>query len=266
MPEGDTIHKIGAWLSPRLTEQRLDAVRLTDDVSARALSGGRVSAVRARGKHLFIDVEERLSLRSHLGMHGSWHFYAPDEKWKKPKWQASIVLRSGNVDYVCFNAKEVEVVRLKGVRRRIIENRLGPDLIQDDVDPRVLVRRARAILDGDALLVDVLLDQRVAAGIGNVYKSEVLFIERLHPRQTLGDTSDDELARCFKTGAALLRQNLGGGKRVTRFAGDGAGRLWVYGRSDQPCHECDSPIRTSRLGRQFRSTYWCRHCQTPPDD
>ncbi len=265
MPEGDTIHKIGAWLSPRLTEQRLDAVRLSDDAGAKALSGGRVSAVRARGKHLFIDVEERLTLRSHLGMHGSWHFYAPDEKWKKPKGQASIILRSGNVDYVCFNAKEVEVVRLKGVRRRIIEGRLGPDLIQDDVDPRALVRRARAILASDALLVDVLLDQRVAAGIGNVYKSEILFIERLHPRQTLGDTSDDELVGCFETGVALLRQNLGGGKRVTRLADDNAGRLWVYGRGEQPCFECDGPLRASRLGRHFRSTYWCRSCQTAPE-
>jgi len=261
MPEGDTLHKIARYLSPRLTQQVLVDVRMADPAAAEDCTGQRVEDVRARGKHLFIELDNGTALRSHLGMYGSWHRYAHDEEWQKPRRQASLVVATADDEYVCFNAKEVELVRTPSVRERIVHGRLGPDLIADDVAPAALVRRAREFLDGEALIADVLLDQRVAAGIGNVYKSEVLFIERIHPARPLGKTADDELARCFTTAADRLRRNLGGSKRVTRFENDGAGRLWVYGRHGQPCLECDTPVVTKRIGRHYRGTWWCRHCQ-----
>ncbi len=264
MPEGDTIHKIANYLAPRLGERKIVSVSLPDAVAASRCTGRRVRDVVARGKHLFIELDNELAIRSHLGMHGSWHRYAPGEEWRKPRRQASVVLATTDDEYVCFNAKEVEVVRAPSVRRRVISARLGPDLIGDDLDGFYVVRRARDILEADALLADALLDQRVACGIGNVYKSEILFIERHSPATRIADLDDGALARCFDTATILLRRNLGGGSRATRFDADEAGRLWVYGRTGQPCHECDTPIVSRRLGRHHRGTYWCPACQPHP--
>ena len=264
MPEGDTIHKVAGYLGPRLIGEALVAVTMADRAAAERCTGHSVTDVSARGKHLFIELANATALRSHLGMYGAWHRYAHGERWKKPRRQASLVLTTADADYVCFNAKEVELVRLASVRKRIVHGRLGPDLIADDVDATELVRRAREFNAAETLLADVLLDQRVASGIGNVYKSEVLYIERIAPTATLGEVDDERLARCFTLAASLLRSNLGGGARVTRFENAAAGRLWVYGRTGQPCHECATPVKSARLGRHQRGTNWCPSCQ--PDE
>ncbi len=261
MPEGDTIHKLAAYLEPRLCDRVLESVRMADAAAAARCAGQRVEDVYARGKHLFIALDNRLSLRSHLGMYGSWHVYTPGETWRKPRRRASLVLAVGDSDYVCFDAKEVELVASPTVRDRIVGLRLGPDLVADTVTGDELVRRAREIPDPDWLIADVLLDQRVAAGIGNVYKSEVLFIEGLLPQLPVREVDDERIARCFATAADLLRRNLGGGPRVTRFATDGAGRLWVYGRRGLPCLRCDERVESARLGRHHRGTFWCPGCQ-----
>ncbi len=260
MPEGDTIHKIAAFMAPRLTGQTVDAIRLGAN-AAPQFTGAAVREVEARGKHLRIALDNGKVLRSHLGMHGSWHVYGSEESWQKPERQASLVVAAGGSSWVCFNAKEVEIVDTPGVRDRVLGSRLGPDLIADQCDPGMLVRRAREFDDGDTLLIDTLLDQRVAAGIGNVYKSEVMFVERQTPDRYLADTPDEIVAACFTRAAELLQRNLGGGKRVTRFANDAAGRLWVYGRTGKPCHECSTPVRSQRMGRHHRGTFWCPRCQ-----
>jgi len=266
MPEGDTIHKVANWLAPRLTGQTLNEVSMADPDSAARCTGRQVEAVHALGKHLLVDLDNETSLRSHLGMHGSWHYYRPEDEWQRPRRQASLILTTAEASYVCFNAKEVELMKSASVRRRIVATRLGPDLIDPAVGDLAsidaIVRRARDIMEHDDLIADVLLDQRVACGIGNVYKSEVLFIERLSPLAMLGEVSDRLLARCYSRAAGLLKKNLGGGKRVTRFVNDGAGRLWAYNRHNKKCLRCDAAkIRSQRLGRHHRSTYWCPRCQ-----
>lgn len=261
MPEGDTIHKIAGFLAPRLRSHRLVRVEMAHSGTARRCTGRQVRGVTARGKHLFIELDDDTALRSHLGMYGSWHFYAPGEEWRKPVSQASLVLATDDAVYVCFNAREVELVRAPSVRERVLGMRLGPDLLGEDGRLGVIVGRAREILEPDTLLADVLLDQRVASGIGNVYKSEVLFLERQSPLTRLEEIGDTGLERCYATATDLLRRNLGGGPRITRFEKDGAGRLWVYGRRGQPCLRCDGRIESARLGRDHRSTYWCNKCQ-----
>ncbi len=261
VPEGDTIHKIANYLAPKLASQRLIDVRMADKQAAARCRNQRIDAVFARGKHLFVTLDNDLALRSHLGMYGSWHRYGKNEAWKKPQWQASLVLETQHDDYVCFNAKEVELVRRPSVRDRVVQTRLGQDLIADDIDFDALLRRVRDVPAADAPLIDVLLDQRVAAGIGNVYKSELMFIERLSPKSLVAELPNKTIAQCFETAARLLRNNLGGGKRVTRNEGDNAGRLWVYRREAMPCLQCDTPINYARLGQHHRSTYWCPSCQ-----
>jgi endonuclease-8 len=261
VPEGDTIHKIARFLAPRLTGQTVQRISLPDTAAARRCRGRRVDAVVVRGKHLFIEFDNDLAIRSHLGMHGSWHAYPLAEPWQRPRTQLSMSLATADSEFVCFNAREVEILKLRGVRNRIVHTRLGPDLVSDSIDSADLVRRARDLLAGDTLLIDTLLDQRVACGIGNVYKSEVLFVERLSPYGLLAEIDDEGLGQCFARAASLLRSNLGGGGRVTRFENHAAGSLWVYGRSGLPCLSCATPIRYRRLGRHQRATYWCPSCQ-----
>ncbi len=260
MPEGDTIHKIKNFLAPRLAGQTIVEVKPEGVATSRCI-GHRVKDVAACGKHLFIEFDHGIAIRSHLGMHGSWHRYPPGDDWQRPRKQLSLSLSTADWEYVCFNAKEIEVVSLPSVRNRILHARLGPDLVLDTVEPAYLARRAREMLDEDALLIDALLDQRVASGIGNVYKSEILFIEAVSPGRRLVDIDDRGLGQCFDTAARLLRRNLGGGRRVTRFERDAAGSLWVYGRGGRPCLRCDTPILSRRMGRHQRGTYWCPSCQ-----
>jgi endonuclease-8 len=260
MPEGDTVFKLAAYLRPALAGRALMAgmARVAGDGD---LAGSRIADVFARGKHLFIELDDQRLLRSHLGMWGSWHGYAPGEDWRKPRRQASIVLDTGERVFVCFNALQVEILRHTGVRRRLLDVTLGPDLLAARPDFEGIVRRLRALYTDASPLVDALLDQRVAAGIGNVYKSETLFLERRHPQMPVGRMGDDDLIRLYRRAGDLLGRNTAGGPRVTRRANDAAGRLWVYGRTAQPCLRCDEAIRSARLGRGMRSTYWCPGCQ-----
>ena len=260
MPEGDTIHKLARFLQPRLTGERLQHAKLRH-VHDAGLAGKRIDGVYARGKHLFIELDDGQLLRSHLGMYGSWHEYAPGESWRRPRRQASIEIATSDAVFVCFNAKEVEVMQAGDVRSRTLATRLGPDLLGATVDVDAIVARVRDFLSPDTLLADVLLDQRVASGIGNVYKSEVLFIGRRDPRTPASAVEDTELAGLYVTARNLLSAHLGGGPRRTRAENDAAGRLWVYRRTGQPCLQCDAVILSARLGITWRSTYWCPTCQ-----
>jgi endonuclease-8 len=260
MPEGDTVFKLAGYLRAELGGRRLAAGAVRGRPDA-ALAGARIGEVYARGKHLFIELGGGRLLRSHLGMWGSWHGYLPHERWHKPRRQASIVLDLGERVFVCFNALEVEILRDAGVRQRKLDVVLGPDLLAPAPDFDLIVRRARELAAVDTLVVDVLLDQRIACGVGNVYKSEVLFVEGRHPQTPLGALDDPALDALYRQAARLLRRNVHGGPRVTRRANDRAGRLWVYGRSGRPCLHCDVVIASARLGRGQRSSFWCPACQ-----
>jgi endonuclease-8 len=263
MPEGDTIFKLAAYLEPRLLGQRVERLELTSR-PVPGYSGRRVVAVHAHGKHLFIGFDNQRLLRSHLGMWGSWHSYAHGETWRRPAQRASIRLDTAERVFVCFNAQQVEWMREDGVRRRELARHLGPDLLAPAPAFDDIVARANRFTTADAPIADVLLDQRIATGIGNVYKSETLFLAGLHPALPFGQVDDTLLGRLYRRAAGLLRANIGRGPRVTRRADDEAGIQWVYGRTGQPCLRCDTPIASQRLGVKQRSTFWCPTCQPGP--
>lgn len=266
MPEGDTVHRVAAALQGELTGATLRDGRLRDRPEVR-LGGRRVDAIYAHGKHLFVAFDDGSILRSHLGMWGSWHRYPAGGRWRKPERQASIRLDTATTTFVCFNAKEAEILRSGGIRERQVHTRLGDDLTADAA-PRWerALASAQELLDPGTIAADVLLDQRVVSGIGNVYKSEVLFLERVHPARPLAVLDDPTLLRLWATARDLLRRNLGPGPRVTRFEDDGAGALWVYGRVGKACFRCGAPIAWARMGTTWRSTYWCERCQERPAD
>ncbi len=261
MPEGDTIHKLARILAPRLTGAAVVHSRLRHH-QGDPLAGRRIVGVDALGKHLFIRFEGGLSLRTHLGLYGSWHGYAPAEPWQKPERRASVVLGLPEAVFVCFNAREVQILREGGgVRERELAKVLGPDLLSPRPDFAAMVRRARTTLPPETPLMDMLLDQRVAAGIGNIYKSELLFILHLLPQRQLESIGDGVIESLYRRASALLRYNLASGPRTTRFAADGLGRLWVYGRGGAPCLICRQALAAAKCGRDRRVTFWCPSCQ-----
>lgn len=260
MPEGDTINKLAGFLHNALAGKDVRAVRLHPVFGASA-GPARVVAVSALGKHLYLAFGHGRVLRCHLGLYGSWHRYRAAEPWHRPRRQLSILIEAPDWSFVCFNAKEAQWLERGTIRIDDQQRRLGPDLISEPLKAPILLQRARDWLRPATLLADVLLDQRLAAGIGNVYKSEVLFLEGQSPMARLEQLSDEGLLRLYSRAAELLRANLGGGARRTRFARDRLGALWVYGRLDRPCFRCRTPISRAIVGARPRSTYWCARCQ-----
>jgi endonuclease-8 len=261
VPEGDTIYKIAEYLDDALRLQPVRSVSLHAAFGASRADACRVTRVWSEGKHLLVAFDDGVQLRSHLGMYGAWHSYPRGARWRKPRRQASVIIATETRDFVCFNAKEVQWLRGRSFLRSDQHARLGADLIRDGLDADDLLRRVGSVATGETLLVDLLLDQRVAAGIGNVYKSELLFLEGVAPATPLAALDDAALVALYRRGVDLLSENLGGGARTTRFEADGRGRLWVYGRRDLPCLCCGATVRRALLGTRPRSTYWCDVCQ-----
>jgi endonuclease-8 len=226
--------------------------------------GARVESVEARGKHLLIAFDDGLTLHTHLGLHGSWHRYRRGEPWRRPASRAVAVLETDQSVAVCFDAPTVELLETRAVEIHPALRRLGPDVAQDDVDVEAAVRRLRSL--GDVAVGDALLDQAAVAGLGNVYRSELCFIERVNPFRPVSAVSDEALRAMLERGAKLVRANSGGGARVTTTAGT-PGNTFVYGRRGRPCHRCGARIASATVrGREDgrpRRVYWCPACQPP---
>ena len=260
MPEGDTIHRAANRMRPVLAGHvltRFEAQRLDGD---RPAVGERIESVEARGKHLLIAFEGGLTLRTHMKMTGSWHLYREGERWRKGAHLARAVVGadSGWVA-VCFQAPVVETFHRTATPPDALAT-LGPDLTAEAPDLDAAVARATMLAGGADGIADVLLDQRVAAGIGNVYKSEVLFLHGVHPFTPVGEVDAEQLRTIYETAHRLLRANLDTPRRVTYRGG-----LAVYGRKGQPCPRCGAPIRMRPQGPMARSTYWCPQCQPAID-
>jgi endonuclease-8 len=265
MPEGDTIFRTATVLRAVLVGRTVTAARAQAQPGMRRvpdldrLVGSSVTSVESRAKHLLIGFDSGVTLRTHLRMSGSWHRYRPGEAWRLPRGQASVVLETADSVAVCFNAPTVELLTGRELVRQPVLAALGPDLLAHDFDADAALERLRE--RSGVELGEALLDQRAVAGIGNVYKSEVCFIERLSPWRPIPELDDATLVRVLATARRLLRANVGGGARVTTQGMRGAGRLWVYGRAGRPCRRCGTRIEARRQGELPRMTYWCPGCQ-----
>jgi endonuclease VIII len=262
VPEGDTVRRIARALAVELPGRTLDRIELRDRGEVPELHGRRVDGVEARGKHMFVHLEGGWSLRVHLGMHGRWvrrHLREPAPA------RATAVLVTGDTLYACERAYTAELVRTAALRFHPRLARLGPDLLEEPPPVPEAVRRARLPAHAGREIGDLLLDQRVAAGIGNVFKSEVLFVCRVHPGHSVGSIAAGRLAELFATAARLMRANLGTRRRTTvplrRRPAPGSPRLWVYGRAGRPCLECGTAIERFLQGDPGRVTYFCPGCQ-----
>jgi endonuclease-8 len=268
VPEGDTIYRTAAALRPLLVGRVIQAAsaRVPGPMIERVV-GSQVTDVEARGKHLVVRFDNGLALHTHLRMGGAWHRYAPGERWRRPRSQARVVLEVSEHVVVCFNAPVAELLDERVLDHHPALVRLGPDLLAPVFDADEAVARLRA--RGEVPLGEALLDQQALAGIGNVFKSEVLFVERLDPWTPVGELDEPRLRGLLATAERLLRANAGPGagpRTTTRTVPMleepcvGA-RLWVYGRAGRPCLRCRTRIQCRRQGRDNRLTYWCPKCQ-----
>jgi endonuclease-8 len=286
VPEGDTIAQsaltlAGVLVGRRVTGFRSSVAGVEDRAAALGVVGSTVQAVESRGKHLLLhfgapagvfgdagastasssapDGKAGATLRTHMRMTGSWHLYRVGSRWQKPASYARVIVQAGDVLAVCFSAPEVELLSGSQVAGHAGLDRLGPDLLSPDFDETEALARLTAAADAE--IADALLDQSIMAGIGNVYKSEVLFLERVSPFTTVGSLPPETLAQIIRTARRQLKRNVGATQRRTTGSGQ-RNALWVYDRAGQPCARCSTMIRRVVQGPHARSTYWCPACQS----
>lgn len=268
MPEGDTIYRAAQTLAAALQGHTVTSFASKAPqmrtLGPRRLVGETVAGVESRGKHLLVWFSPSdLALHTHMRMSGSWHLYRSGERWGKPAHLARAVLEVDGWTAVCFSAPVVELLPRAAIERLPSLASLGPDALGEHVD----LAEARRRLDerADWTIAEALLDQRVLAGIGNVYKNEVLFIHRVDPWTPVGQVAADTRDALLSTAQKLLRRNVAPGspQRITTAQDSGTGPTYVYGRARRPCARCATPISVARQGTQGRSTYWCPRCQGP---
>ena len=213
-----------------------------------------------------------LVLHTHMRMHGSWHGYAPGAPWRLPARDMRVLVATAEFVAVGFNVPVAELLTARDMARHQALRELGPDLLDESFDAGDAIARARAQSQrAVAPVADVLLNQRVVSGIGNEFKSEVLFVAGVYPFTPVSALADAALARVFGIGRDQLRANTAVRGRLapsrgrrTRDSLDRDGALWVYGRGGKPCRKCGTPIQARKTGIDARLTYWCPRCQPPP--
>ncbi len=248
MPEGDTLFRTAAGLRPYLVGRTVTAARTGGPGPVPQVArvvGREITAVEALGKNLLIRFDGGLEIRTHLRMNGSWHRYRPGEAWRRPAARARLVLEVPGAVAVCFDAPVVELLEQRSEALHPSLGRLGPDLLAPDFEIDEAARRLRESDRARTAIGEALIDQRALAGIGNVYKSEILWIERVSPFATMASLEDETVHRLVNTARRLLVANAmttRGPERVTTMGDRGApGPLYVYGRTGRPCRRCRTP-------------------------
>jgi len=261
VPEGDTIFRTATSLRRWLGGREVTAAK---GAGLERVVGATVAAVDTRGKHLLIRFSSGLVLHSHLRMSGSWHVYPRGRRWQRPAAQARAVLECGDRVAVCFNAPVVELLRDHEERVHRSLSRLGPDVLAEGFDLGEVVRRA-ATRPAATTVGELLLDQGVLAGLGNVYRCEALFLEGLDPWTPRMSLTAERLRRLVTLAQQLITANTGLDAPPGREVGLGPARLFVYGRAGRPCRRCATIVRSARLGFQARTVFWCPSCQPAGD-
>lgn len=248
MPEGDTVFRTAARLRTALAGKMLTRSDFrVPRYATLDLGGQSVESVGSYGKHLFVRTPS-LSIHTHLKMEGEWRVHAPGERWRKPAFTARLVLATDDAEAVGFSLGTVEVLPLAEEHTAI--DHLGPDLLGPNWDAAEAVRRLAANPDRPIALA--LLDQTNLAGIGNIYRSEICFIERVDPRLPVGSVKD--LPALVDRAHTVLHS----------AAHNPPWRTYVYGRHRRPCRRCGTNLTLSLIGEGLdreRGVYFCTGCQ-----
>lgn len=253
MPEGDTVWHTAAVLREALAGKVLTRCDIRVPRYATVdLTGQVVDEVISRGKHLFIRVGQT-SIHSHLKMEGSWKVSSRDTP-SRAGHRIRIILEAGDVQAAGIDLGVLEVLERDDDIDVVAH--LGPDLLGDDWDPRTAATNLTA--DPDRPLAEALLDQRVMAGVGNVYCNELCFVTGHLPTTPVSAVKDP--LRMVQRARDMLWLNRSRWNRATTGDTRGGRDLWVYGRRGKPCRRCGTPISSDSSGD--RVTFWCPVCQT----
>ena len=248
MPEGDSLHRAAARLQPlvgmKVTASSPHPRGLVTGV-AEAVDGLRLVSVEALGKHLLLTFEGGVTIRSHLRMSGRWRVGPAGAKRTGRPW---LVLEGGAIEATQWNGPVLTL------DQRALQ-RVGPDLLAAETDPSAIVPRLRRA-DAARPLGEVLQDQRLVAGIGNMWMSEALWEARVAPGLPVGATSDDELLAALRWARAAMHGSVATGRARTRA---------VYRRAGRPCRRCGAAILARGQGDDNRTAYWCPGCQRGPE-
>jgi endonuclease-8 len=250
MPDGDLRHAAAALRSALVdrTMVRFEAPRLIG-ITPRA--GRLIESVEGHGRHLDVQWDDGVVLHTHMRLSGSWHLHRDDESWQHPHHHLRALIEVDGWRAVCFNAPVVETYRLPDATRHPGLRGIGPDLARNDADLARCVQLLRAYDDPDATLAEVLLDQRVFYGVGNVFRCEVLHAGQLSPFAKVSALPESDAVRLVNVAAKLVRVTLVGGSRAHA----------VYGRTGQPCPRCREAVESRPSGGSARVLYWCPGCQ-----
>ena len=275
MPEGDSIFRAARSmhrvLSGHLVTKFETAYAHLDRVNVDTpLVGRTIERIESAGKHHLIVFSGDLILRTHMRMNGSWHLYRHGERWWRGPQAMRVRIDTADWVAVAFNVPVAEFVTPKELTTTDPVARLGPDLLGREFNRDEAVRRL--VASAHQPIAMSLLDQRLVAGIGNVYKSEVLFLSGVNPFTPVAAVPKDTLERMMDLARGLLKDNVIDGTspriqtyrnlRMTNRASEHDESLWVYGRAGKPCRKCGTPIEMKKMGVEARTTYWCPQCQS----
>jgi endonuclease-8 len=279
MPEGDTVFRTARNLGRVLIGKPIIGFRSTYPLLTRfnddtPLAGQTVDRVEPRGKWLLIFFSGGGILTSHLLMNGRWHIYRQGERWQLPRFHMRIVIENSEFQAVGFRIPVARIHTAQSLARDLQVVRTENDLLNAEFDPTVAT--GRLLQHAHEAIADVLLDQGVLAGVGNVFKSEICFVNGLHPFRAVATLTHDEAAAVVASAQRLLKANVledsgdtimtyRGQQRRTTHASDPGASLWVYGRAGEPCRRCGEAIRRRIQGADARVTFWCPSCQRMPD-
>ncbi|MDQ3964196.1 MAG: DNA glycosylase [Actinomycetota bacterium] len=257
MPEGDTVHLAADRLDAALGGKMITRSDLRVPRFATSdLSGQCVLEVVARGKHLLFRTDEGMTLHTHFKMEGTWHIYRAGQGWRGPAHQVRAILEADPVIAVGFRLGICELLPTSEEDR--VVGHLGPDPLADDWDPEIAL--AGLLKDPSRSVGDVLLDQTVLAGPGNIYRCETLFLAGLHPKTPVSEV--DRPGDLVALVAKLMGANRKTGMQITTGDARPGQTHWVYGRHRDACRRCGTAVaRTPSTPGADRVTYWCPNCQ-----
>ena len=275
MPEGDTIFRTARALARAfegrvVTGFRSTYPRLTRFDDDTPLTGQTVVRIEARGKWLLIHFSGGGTMATHMLMSGSWHIYRHGERWQKPQSQMRILIENSEFVAVGFSVPVAEMHTAESLRRHPRIPPLERDVLRPEFDAENAVERLLAIADTE--IAEALLDQRITAGVGNEFKSEICFVTGVNPFERVGTLGRARLKEVVLSAQRLLKANVqedsgeqmltyAGRWRRTTHASDPAESVWVYGRGGEPCRRCGERIRKRLQGPNARVTFWCARCQ-----
>lgn len=264
MPEGHTVHRTANDLNKLFAGKSIsvDSPQGRFSSDAKLISGRKLVKATAVGKQLFVEFESELFLRIHLGIYGKWRWHLIDAL---PEVIGEVRARFFSGDTLAELRGPTVCEVIDKSEMRLVLNRLGPDPLNPDRGGKEAARFVAKVLSSKKTIGELLMDQSVIAGIGNVYRAELLFRAEIEPHTPGNKLSEEQLKELWIDSVKLLKVGVKTSFMITRDElftkrPSKADRNWVYKREGEPCRRCGHEVRIEIMAG--RKLYWCGVCQS----